>query len=156
MKPEGLCALESAAWHLALWLALELSQPESSALHKDTHCFSLLPPQMSHPASADQSHASMQPGMHASPHPNSQTAQPLHHSGPPSSQPPRQPPPPQQPGQNSHPHADMTFNPDGQAGGQGPADMPEPSLDVSIRFDFLSGSRATNITCSDVSVMHLS
>uniref|UniRef100_A0A8B9LE39 Zinc finger, MIZ-type containing 1a n=1 Tax=Astyanax mexicanus TaxID=7994 RepID=A0A8B9LE39_ASTMX len=82
---------------------------------------------------AEQSHASMQPGMHASPHPNSQSAQPLHHSGPPSSQPPRQAPPPQQqPGPNSHPHADMTFNPaaEGQVGGQGPADMPEPSLDL--------------------------
>uniref|UniRef100_A0A673JLV8 Zinc finger, MIZ-type containing 1a n=1 Tax=Sinocyclocheilus rhinocerous TaxID=307959 RepID=A0A673JLV8_9TELE len=80
-----------------------------------------MPDSMPHPVSADQSHASMQPGMHASPHPNSQSAQPLHHSGPPSSQPPRH-----------HPHADMTFNPaaDGQACGQGPADMPEPSLDL--------------------------
>uniref|UniRef100_A0A8C1AK11 Zinc finger, MIZ-type containing 1a n=1 Tax=Cyprinus carpio carpio TaxID=630221 RepID=A0A8C1AK11_CYPCA len=91
-----------------------------------THRSSFLPPQMPRPVSADQSHASMQPGMHASPHPNSQSAQPLHHSGPPSSQHPRQPPPPQQPGQNSHPHAEMTFNPaaDGQAGGQGPL-LPE-------------------------------
>uniref|UniRef100_A0A3B4BN37 SP-RING-type domain-containing protein n=1 Tax=Pygocentrus nattereri TaxID=42514 RepID=A0A3B4BN37_PYGNA len=82
---------------------------------------------------AEQSHASMQPGMHASPHPNSQSAQPLHHSGPPSSQPPRQAPPPQQqPGPNSHPHPDMAFNPaaEGQVGGQGPTDMPEPSLDL--------------------------
>uniref|UniRef100_A0A8B9LC99 Zinc finger, MIZ-type containing 1a n=1 Tax=Astyanax mexicanus TaxID=7994 RepID=A0A8B9LC99_ASTMX len=92
-----------------------------------------MPDSMPHPVSAEQSHASMQPGMHASPHPNSQSAQPLHHSGPPSSQPPRQAPPPQQqPGPNSHPHADMTFNPaaEGQVGGQGPADMPEPSLDL--------------------------
>uniref|UniRef100_A0A8C2Q1V4 Zinc finger, MIZ-type containing 1a n=1 Tax=Cyprinus carpio TaxID=7962 RepID=A0A8C2Q1V4_CYPCA len=111
---------------------LSLSQSECSTLCRETHRSSLLPSQMPHPVSADQSHASMQPGMHASPHPNSQSAQPLHHSGPPSSQPPRQHPPPQQPGQNSHPHADMTFNPaaDGQAGGQGPADMPEPSLDL--------------------------
>ncbi|XP_072534152.1 zinc finger MIZ domain-containing protein 1a isoform X3 [Salminus brasiliensis] len=91
-----------------------------------------MPDSMPHPVSAEQSHASMQPGMHASPHPNSQSAQPLHHSGPPSSQPPRQAPPPQQPGPNNHPHADMTFNPaaEGQVGGQGPADMPEPSLDL--------------------------
>ncbi|XP_005156910.1 zinc finger MIZ domain-containing protein 1a isoform X1 [Danio rerio] len=91
-----------------------------------------MPDTMPHPVSADQSHASMQPGMHASPHPNSQSAQPLHHSGPPSSQPPRQPPSQQQPSQNTHPHPDMSFNPsaDGQPGGQGPADMPEPSLDL--------------------------
>lgn len=132
-----------SGWHLSFHL-------ERSALHRDTHCFSLLPLQMSHPVSVDQSHASMQPGMHASPHPNSQSAQPLHH-GPPSSQPPRQPPPPQQPGQNSHPHADMTFNPDGQAGGQGPADMPEPSLDVSIHIfsTFIFESCASNITWND-------
>uniref|UniRef100_A0A672QU72 Zinc finger MIZ domain-containing protein 1-like n=1 Tax=Sinocyclocheilus grahami TaxID=75366 RepID=A0A672QU72_SINGR len=111
---------------------LSLSQSECSTLCRKTHRSSLLSPQMPHPVSADQSHASMQPGMHTSPHPNSQSAQPLHHSGPPSSQPPRQPPPPQQLVQNSHLHADMTFNPtaDGQAGGQGSADMPEPSLDL--------------------------
>ncbi|XP_035387553.1 zinc finger MIZ domain-containing protein 1a isoform X4 [Electrophorus electricus] len=92
-----------------------------------------MPDSMPHPVSAEQSHASMQQGMHASPHPNSQSAQPLHHSGPPSSQPPRQAPPTQQqPGPNSHPHSDMTFNPagEGQVGSQGPADMPEPSLDL--------------------------
>uniref|UniRef100_A0A8C4ELT1 Zinc finger, MIZ-type containing 1a n=1 Tax=Dicentrarchus labrax TaxID=13489 RepID=A0A8C4ELT1_DICLA len=96
---------------------------------------------MSHP---DQSHNSMQQILHASPHPGSQTGLPLHHSGqsgPPlhhsgqSSQPPRQSQPqpqPQQPGQNSHPHSDLNFNPsssDGQMG-QGAQDMPEPSLDL--------------------------
>uniref|UniRef100_A0A3Q3WFL9 SP-RING-type domain-containing protein n=1 Tax=Mola mola TaxID=94237 RepID=A0A3Q3WFL9_MOLML len=92
--------------------------------------FSLLHLQMSHP---DQSHNSMQQILHASPHPGSQTGPPLHHSGQ-SSQPPRQSQPqpqPQQPGQNSHPHGDMNFNPssDGQMG-QGAQDMPEPSLDL--------------------------
>lgn len=132
---------------LSICLLPPLKLPQS-------HRSSFLPLQMPHPVSADQSHASMQPGMHASPHPNSQSAQPLHHSGPPSSQPPRQPPPPQQPGQNSHPHADMTFNPasDGQPGGQGPADMPEPSLDVSIHTNgclfYASFISAANITCT--------
>ncbi|XP_076599227.1 zinc finger MIZ domain-containing protein 1a isoform X1 [Chaetodon auriga] len=85
---------------------------------------------MSHP---DQPHNSMQQILHASPHPGSQTGPPLHHSGQ-SSQPPRQSQPqpqPQQPGQNSHPHGDLNFNPssDGQMG-QGAQDMPEPSLDL--------------------------
>lgn len=98
--------------------------------------------QMSHP---DQSHNSMQQILHASPHPGGQTGPPLHHSGQSgqplhhsgqSSQPPRQSQPqpqPQQPGQNSHPHSDLNFNPssDGQMG-QGAQDMPEPSLDVSV------------------------
>lgn len=90
---------------------------------------------MPHPVSAEQSHASMPPGMHVSPHPNSQSAQPLHHSGTSSGPPPRQAPPPQQqqPGPNSHTHGDMTFNPgpEGPVGSQGAADMPEPSLEVS-------------------------
>nr|XP_057915178.1 zinc finger MIZ domain-containing protein 1-like isoform X1 [Doryrhamphus excisus]XP_057915179.1 zinc finger MIZ domain-containing protein 1-like isoform X1 [Doryrhamphus excisus]XP_057915180.1 zinc finger MIZ domain-containing protein 1-like isoform X1 [Doryrhamphus excisus] len=103
---------------------------------------------MSHP-----DHNSMQPSLHASPHPGGQSGPSLHHgggggggpTGPPlhhggggggggggaggsqPSQPPRpsQPQPPQPPGQNAHPHADLTFNPssDGQ-------DMPEPSLDL--------------------------
>lgn len=92
------------------------------------------PPQMPHPVSTDQSHSSMQQGLHAPPHPSSQSGQPLHHSGAP--QPPRQPPPPQ-PGANSHPHGDLTFTPssalEGQAGGSVAPDMPEPSLDVSVR-----------------------
>uniref|UniRef100_A0A8C3A658 Zinc finger, MIZ-type containing 1a n=1 Tax=Cyclopterus lumpus TaxID=8103 RepID=A0A8C3A658_CYCLU len=98
--------------------------------------------QMSH---TDQSHNSMQQSLHASPHPGSHSGPPLHHSGqsgPPlhhsgqPSQPPRQSQPqphqqPQQPGQNSHPHSDLNFNPssDGQMG-QGVHDMPEPSLDL--------------------------
>ncbi|XP_039477636.1 zinc finger MIZ domain-containing protein 1a isoform X2 [Oreochromis aureus] len=97
---------------------------------------------MSH---SDQSHNSMQQqqSLHASPHPGGQTGpplhhsvqsgQPLHHSGQ-SSHPPRQSQPqpqPQHPGQNSHPHSDLNFNPssDGQMG-QGAQDMPEPSLDL--------------------------
>lgn len=97
--------------------------------------------QMSH---TDQSHNSMQQSSHASPHRGShsgpplphsgQSGPPLHHSGQPS-QPPRQSQPqphqqPQQPGQNSHPHSDLNFNPssDGQMG----HDVPEPSLDVSV------------------------
>ncbi|KAK7901509.1 hypothetical protein WMY93_018278 [Mugilogobius chulae] len=99
---------------------------------------------MSHP---DQTHSSMQPSLHASPHAGSQSGQPLHHSGQPS-QPPRQsqppppaqPPPPQppqqqqqqqQPGQNSHPHSELNFNPSSDGSlGPGAQDMPEPSLDL--------------------------
>uniref|UniRef100_A0A668V861 SP-RING-type domain-containing protein n=1 Tax=Oreochromis aureus TaxID=47969 RepID=A0A668V861_OREAU len=66
-------------------------------------------------------------------HHSVQSGQPLHHSGQ-SSHPPRQSQPqpqPQHPGQNSHPHSDLNFNPssDGQMG-QGAQDMPEPSLDL--------------------------
>uniref|UniRef100_A0A3P9PPP0 Zinc finger, MIZ-type containing 1a n=1 Tax=Poecilia reticulata TaxID=8081 RepID=A0A3P9PPP0_POERE len=99
---------------------------------------------MSH---SDQSHNSMQPSMHASPHPGSQSGPPLHHSGQSgqplhhsaqSSQPPRQsqPQPQQQPqqqhpGQNSHPHGDLSFNPSSDTQmAQGAQDMPEPSLDL--------------------------
>lgn len=115
-------------------LSFALSPPFSGFLSPLSHL------QMSHP---DQSHNSMQQILHVSPHPGSQSGLPLHHSGqsgPPlhhggqSSQPPRQSQPqPQQPGQNSHPHSDLNFNPssDGQMG-QGAQDMPEPSLDVSV------------------------
>lgn len=89
------------------------------------------PPQIPHPGSTDQSHTSMQQGLHV-PHPSSQSGQPLHHSGPPTQQ-SRQPPPA---ASSNHPHSDLTFNPssalEGQAGGQGAPDMPEPSLDVSL------------------------
>uniref|UniRef100_H3ASI4 Zinc finger MIZ-type containing 1 n=1 Tax=Latimeria chalumnae TaxID=7897 RepID=H3ASI4_LATCH len=88
-----------------------------------------MPEPIPHPGSTDQSHSSMQQGLHA-PHPNSQSGQPLHHSGP--SQQPR-PAPPQAPSGN-HPHSDLTFNPssalEGQAGGQGAPDVQEPSLDL--------------------------
>uniref|UniRef100_A0A8B9FLN2 Zinc finger MIZ-type containing 1 n=1 Tax=Amazona collaria TaxID=241587 RepID=A0A8B9FLN2_9PSIT len=87
------------------------------------------PPQIPHPGSTDQSHTSMQQGLHV-PHPSSQSGQPLHHSGPPTQQ-SRQPPPA---ASSNHPHSDLTFNPssalEGQAGGQGAPDMPEPSLDL--------------------------
>ncbi|XP_062319394.1 zinc finger MIZ domain-containing protein 1a isoform X4 [Osmerus eperlanus] len=101
-----------------------------------------MPDSMCHP---DQSHSSMQQSLHAPSHPGNQSAQSLHHSGQSghslhhsghSSQPSRQAPPQpqQQPSQNSHPHGDLNFNPssgvDGQMGGQGPQDMPEPSLDL--------------------------
>uniref|UniRef100_A0A673CQ78 Zinc finger MIZ domain-containing protein 1-like n=1 Tax=Sphaeramia orbicularis TaxID=375764 RepID=A0A673CQ78_9TELE len=120
---------------------LLLFLPHHSPLYSHFLSLSLLHLQISHP---DQSHNSMQQSLHASPHPGSQTGPPLHHSGqsgPPlhhsgqSSQPPRQSQPqqqqPQQPGQNSHPHSDLNFNPssDGQMG-QGAQDMPEPSLDL--------------------------
>lgn len=89
------------------------------------------PSQIPHPGSTDQSHSSMQQGLHV-PHPSSQSGQPLHHSGPPTQQ-SRQPP---QAASSNHPHSDLTFNPssalEGQAGGQGASDMPEPSLDVSL------------------------
>ncbi|KFW73220.1 Zinc finger MIZ domain-containing protein 1, partial [Pygoscelis adeliae] len=82
-----------------------------------------------HPGSTDQSHTSMQQGLHV-PHPSSQSGQPFHHSGPPTQQ-SRQPPPA---ASSNHPHSDLTFNPssalEGQAGGQGAPDMPEPSLDL--------------------------
>nr|XP_014424644.1 zinc finger MIZ domain-containing protein 1 isoform X5 [Pelodiscus sinensis] len=82
-----------------------------------------------HPGSTDQSHSSMQQGLHV-PHPSSQSGQPLHHSGPPTQQ--SRPPP--QAASSNHPHSDLTFNPssalEGQAGGQGASDMPEPSLDL--------------------------
>lgn len=99
---------------------------------------------MSH---SDQSHNPMQQSMHVPPHTGSQSGPPLHHSGqsgPPlhhssqSSQPPRQQqqqpqPQPQHPGQNSHPHSDLSFNPSSEAQmAQGAQDMPEPSLDVSV------------------------
>lgn len=122
--------------------------------------------QMSHP---DQSHNSMQQSLHASPHPGSQTGPPLHHSGQSgqplhhsgqSSQPLRQsqpqPQPQQQPGQNSHPHSDLNFNPssDGQMG-QGAQDMPEPSLDVSVSaLCAISYLLTANIVCCSSS--HLS
>ncbi|XP_066475934.1 zinc finger MIZ domain-containing protein 1 isoform X2 [Tiliqua scincoides] len=82
-----------------------------------------------HPGSTDQSHSSMQQGLHV-PHPSSQSGQPLHHSSPPTQQ-SRQPP---QAASSNHPHNDLAFNPssalEGQAGGQGASDMPEPSLDL--------------------------
>ncbi|MGH0118179.1 UNVERIFIED_CONTAM: hypothetical protein FKN15_045326, partial [Acipenser sinensis] len=87
-----------------------------------------MPESIPHPGSTDQSHSSMQQSLHAPPHPSSQSGQPLHHSGPPQQL--RQVL--LQPGSNNHPHSDLTFNPsalEGQAGGQGPPDMPEPSLD---------------------------
>lgn len=83
--------------------------------------------QMPHVGNADQPHGAMPQGLHP-PHPGSQPGQPLHHGGP--------APQPRHPQQSAgHGHGDMAFNPssvlEGQPGGQGPPDMPEPSLDVS-------------------------
>ncbi|KAJ8418263.1 hypothetical protein AAFF_G00139720 [Aldrovandia affinis] len=95
------------------------------------HC---MPDTMPHPASSDQSHGSMPQGMRAPPHLGSQSGQPLHHSGPPPPLPPSRQPPTPQPGPNSRPHSELKFNRpstiDGQAGGQGAPDIPEPSLDL--------------------------
>ncbi|XP_061084511.1 zinc finger MIZ domain-containing protein 1-like isoform X2 [Conger conger] len=85
------------------------------------HC---LPGTMAHPGS-DQSHNSMPHGLHAPPHPSSQSGQPLHR--------PLQHPA-TQPSVNSHTHSQMTFDPpssvEAQQGGQGGPDIPEPSLDL--------------------------
>ncbi|XP_041424911.1 zinc finger MIZ domain-containing protein 1 isoform X6 [Xenopus laevis] len=79
-----------------------------------------------HVGNSDQSHGSMPQGLHP-PHPGSQPGQPLHHGGP-------APQPRHQQQAASHPHVDMNFNPsavlEGQPGGPGAPDMPEPSLDL--------------------------
>uniref|UniRef100_A0A8C4YMJ4 Zinc finger MIZ-type containing 1 n=1 Tax=Gopherus evgoodei TaxID=1825980 RepID=A0A8C4YMJ4_9SAUR len=76
---------------------------------------------LSHPM--QESVSNLTPGLSVFPYP-------LHHSGPPTQQ-SRQPP---QAASSNHPHSDLTFNPssalEGQAGGQGASDMPEPSLDL--------------------------
>uniref|UniRef100_A0A4W3H8T9 Zinc finger, MIZ-type containing 1a n=1 Tax=Callorhinchus milii TaxID=7868 RepID=A0A4W3H8T9_CALMI len=113
----------------------QLSHPPdmpNSLMTPDKPLSHSMPDQIPHPGSTDQSHSSMQQGLHA-PHPSSQSGQPLHHSGP--TQQSRQP---QQAGSSNHPHSDLTFNPsstlEGQAGGQGTSDMPEPSLDLIPEF----------------------
>ncbi|XP_051896890.1 zinc finger MIZ domain-containing protein 1-like isoform X6 [Pristis pectinata] len=84
--------------------------------------------QIPHSATIDQSHPTMQQGVHA-PHLGNQSGQPLHHRSP--SQHQRQL---QQAGSNAHSHGELTFNPssvmEGQPGGQGAADVPEPSLEL--------------------------
>ncbi|KAM4032297.1 zinc finger MIZ domain-containing protein 1 isoform 3-T6 [Anomaloglossus baeobatrachus] len=79
-----------------------------------------------HVGNSEQPHGSMPQGLHP-PHPGSQPGQPLHHGGP-------APQPRHPPQAANHPHGDMAFNPssvlEGQPGGQGPPDMPEPSLDL--------------------------
>ncbi|XP_056387334.1 zinc finger MIZ domain-containing protein 1 isoform X2 [Hyla sarda] len=81
---------------------------------------------MPHVGNSEQPHGSMPQGLHP-PHPGSQPGQPLHHGGP-------APQPRHPPQAANHPHGDMGFNPssvlEGQPGGQGPPDMPEPSLDL--------------------------
>ncbi|XP_048472191.1 zinc finger MIZ domain-containing protein 1a isoform X6 [Rhincodon typus] len=110
----------------------QLSHPPdmpNSLMTPDKPLSHSMPDQMPHPGSTDQSHSSMQQGLHAL-HPSSQSGQPLHHSDP--SQQPRQA------GSSNHPHSDLTFRPsstlEGQAGGQGTSDMPEPSLDLIPEF----------------------
>ncbi|XP_064172777.1 zinc finger MIZ domain-containing protein 1-like isoform X2 [Anguilla rostrata] len=89
------------------------------------------PEPMAHPGS-DQSHSSMPQGLRAPPRPSSQSGQPFHHGGPPI--PASRQHPPTQPAVNSHPHAQMTFNPpstvETRPGGQGAPEIPEPSLDL--------------------------
>ncbi|XP_067879068.1 zinc finger MIZ domain-containing protein 1-like isoform X3 [Heterodontus francisci] len=84
--------------------------------------------QISHSGTMDQSHTALQQGLHA-PHLGTQSAQSLHHRSP--SQHPRQL---QQAGAGAHSHGELTFNPtsvmEGQASGQGAADVPEPSLEL--------------------------
>ncbi|XP_040294802.1 zinc finger MIZ domain-containing protein 1 isoform X5 [Bufo bufo] len=79
-----------------------------------------------HVGNSEQPHGSMPQGLHP-PHPGSQPGQPLHHGGP-------APQPRHPPQAANHPHGDMAFNPssvlEGQPGGQGPPEMPEPSLDL--------------------------
>ncbi|XP_069836981.1 zinc finger MIZ domain-containing protein 1 isoform X1 [Dendropsophus ebraccatus] len=79
-----------------------------------------------HVGNSEQPHGSMPQVLHP-PHPGSQPGQPLHHGGP-------APQPRHPPQAANHPHGDMAFNPssvlEGQPGGQGPPDMPEPSLDL--------------------------
>ncbi|XP_069773765.1 zinc finger MIZ domain-containing protein 1-like isoform X3 [Narcine bancroftii] len=87
-----------------------------------------MPDQIPHSATIEQSHPTMQQGVHA-PHLGNQSGQPLHHRTP--SQHPRQL---QQTGSSVHSHGELTFNPssvmEGQPGGQGAADVPEPSLEL--------------------------
>ncbi|XP_030630208.1 zinc finger MIZ domain-containing protein 1 isoform X2 [Chanos chanos] len=101
-----------------------------------------MPDTVPHHVNTDQSHNPLQHSLHGPPNPGNQSGQPLHHGS--QSQQPARPTPPQQqqPPQlqqqqatpNSHLHTDLPFNPstslDGQAGGQGASDMPEPSLDL--------------------------
>ncbi|XP_078095356.1 zinc finger MIZ domain-containing protein 1-like isoform X3 [Mustelus asterias] len=87
-----------------------------------------MPDQIPHSGSMDQSHTTLQQGVHA-PHLGTQPGQALHHRSP--SQHPRQM---QQAGAGAHSHSELSFNPssvmEGQASGQGAADVPEPSLEL--------------------------
>uniref|UniRef100_A0A671XGR0 Zinc finger MIZ-type containing 1 n=1 Tax=Sparus aurata TaxID=8175 RepID=A0A671XGR0_SPAAU len=115
----------------------QLSHPPdvpNSLMAQDKPLSHNMPDSIPHSAGNDQSHGPLQQGLHASPHPGSQSGQQLHHSGPP--QPSRQAPPPQQqqqqqqPGPNNHPHGDLAFNPSSSLDSQAGSDMPEPSLDL--------------------------
>ncbi|XP_032869938.1 zinc finger MIZ domain-containing protein 1-like isoform X2 [Amblyraja radiata] len=84
--------------------------------------------QIPHSATIDPSHPSMQQGIHVA-HLGNQSGQLLHHRS--LAQHSRQL---QQTGSNVHSHSELTFNPssvmEGQPGGQGAADVPEPSLEL--------------------------
>uniref|UniRef100_A0A671XNA8 Zinc finger MIZ-type containing 1 n=1 Tax=Sparus aurata TaxID=8175 RepID=A0A671XNA8_SPAAU len=90
--------------------------------HTGNHCEAMTVRSIPHSAGNDQSHGPLQQGLHASPHPGSQSGQQLHHSGPPQ--------PSRQPGPNNHPHGDLAFNPSSSLDSQAGSDMPEPSLDL--------------------------
>uniref|UniRef100_A0A8C6MD02 Zinc finger MIZ-type containing 1 n=1 Tax=Nothobranchius furzeri TaxID=105023 RepID=A0A8C6MD02_NOTFU len=121
----------------------QLSHPPdmpNSLMTQDKPLSHSMPDSIPHSAGPDQTHGLLQQTLHASPHPGSQSGPQLHHSGPP--QPSRQAPPPQQqpqpqpqqqpqqPGPNTHPHSDLTFNPSSSLDSQAGSDMPEPSLDL--------------------------
>lgn len=84
--------------------------------------------QIPHSATIDPSHPSMQQGVHVA-HLGNQSGQLLHHRS--LAQHSRQL---QQTGSNLHSHSELSFNPssvmEGQPGGQGAADVPEPSLEL--------------------------
>ncbi|XP_072342147.1 LOW QUALITY PROTEIN: zinc finger MIZ domain-containing protein 1-like [Scyliorhinus torazame] len=87
-----------------------------------------MPDQIPHSGPMDQSHTALQQEVHG-PHLGTQPGQSLHHRSP--SQHPRQL---QQAGAGAHSHGELSFNPssvmEGQASGQGAADVPEPSLEL--------------------------
>ncbi|XP_035389694.1 zinc finger MIZ domain-containing protein 1-like isoform X2 [Electrophorus electricus] len=81
---------------------------------------------------ADQSQNPLHHSLHGSPHSISQLGQLVQHSSP--CQPSRPSPNQQTQAPGSRMHPDLTFNPsnslEGQTGGQGISDIPEPSLDL--------------------------
>ncbi|XP_067857413.1 zinc finger MIZ domain-containing protein 1-like isoform X5 [Heptranchias perlo] len=102
--------------------------PDMSNMTSDKSLGHSMPDQIPHSGTMDQSHTTLQQGVHA-PHLGTQSGQSLHHRSP--SQHPRQL---QQAGSSAHSHSELTFNPssvmEGQTSGQGAADVPEPSLEL--------------------------
>lgn len=111
-----------------LHLSVELCKWFSYLPFLKFHSF-IFSPQIPHSATIDPSHPSMQQGVHVA-HLGNQSGQLLHHRS--LAQHSRQL---QQTGSNLHSHSELSFNPssvmEGQPGGQGAADVPEPSLEVS-------------------------